>query len=93
MTNFERRIKKLEGELNIGEQDQSAWLEFFKQSFPGLYQDLEDFCQKHQDYPDFVRETIEGKWSDKTINEFADFCLERVQERWKDDKSPLRAGN
>jgi len=83
MKNFERRIKKIEDELNIGE-DASAWWEDFRERDPISAMIHDEFFEKHKDDPDFVKEWTEGKLSDKTINACADYHLRRLPEIYGD---------
>jgi hypothetical protein len=85
MRDFDRRIEKIEKELNIGE-DESTWWEDFKKRDPVSAQIHDEFFEKHEDDPDFVKECAEGKFSDKTINACADYHLERLRELREDPK-------
>jgi hypothetical protein len=86
MRDFERRIKVIEKELKTGEDDGSAWWEDFKKRDPAWAEFHEQFFEMHKDDPDFVKELAERKFSDKTINEYADGLLERVRECREDPK-------
>jgi len=79
MRSFERRISKLEEELNMGEEDKAAQWEALKKYHPDLCQAVEDFCKTHQNDPDILKDAIEGKLSDETVGKIADFCLTRVK--------------
>lgn len=76
----------------MGDPYESAWWEWFRKTHPESYQDLEDFFQIHQNDPDFKIDNTETGWSDRIINEFADFCLSRIQERSKVNKYPRKVG-
>jgi hypothetical protein len=91
MRNLKQRVEKIVKELSIQRPDESAWWEAFKTNQPELSQNCEDFFEKHKNDPDFLKEVTEGKFSDNTINEFADFCLERSQMELlrKTQKTPI----
>jgi hypothetical protein len=86
MRNFERRIKRVEEELNTGVEDGSAWWENYRKENPIAGQIDDEFVEKHKDDPDFVKECAQGKWSDKTINEYADYYIKRLGELREDPK-------
>ena len=87
MRDFERRIRKIEEELKTGEDDGSAWWEDFKKRSPVWAEFHEQFIEIHKDDPDFVKELAEGKFSDKTVNEYADGLLERVRKLRDESKN------
>lgn len=92
MKNFERRIRKIEKELNMDDPDGSVWWENWKKRYPEDARITEEFFEKRKDDPDFVKERAEGGFSDKTINEFADYQIQKARDRLKDpEHRPLRS--
>jgi hypothetical protein len=91
MRNLKQRVEKIVKELSIRRPDESAWWENFSQRNPEAKEDLDQFFAMHQDDPGFQEEFKKGNFNDKTINEFADFCLERSQNELtrKTQKIPL----
>jgi hypothetical protein len=79
MKNLGRRIGKVEAKLNR-EPDADSWWEDFKARDPQGAQIREEFFDAHRDDPEFQKEEAEGKWSDETINQFADHVLKRTYE-------------
>jgi hypothetical protein len=80
MKNHARRIEKVEAELNSARPDDSAWWENFKKRDREGAMIHVEFFEKHADDPKFQKESTEDKWSDETINEFADYVLKRTYE-------------
>jgi len=86
MRDLDRRIKRIEEEVNIDGPDEAAQEEAFRQAFPVGSKIMDEFHEKHQKNPDFIKERAEGRFSDKTINQFADYYFERLPELVKDPK-------
>ncbi|MGB7061144.1 MAG: hypothetical protein WBF13_02175 [Candidatus Zixiibacteriota bacterium] len=88
MKNHARRIEKMEAELNMGGLDEAAQEERFRRLYPDMAQDMDEFLEKHSRDPRFAHECLKGEYRDKTVNQFADFCLKKTSQKMKEAHRP-----